>query len=1546
MSGGIIGGPNGFDRNPANNALVTVAGAGWNQGTTGGGVRVSGATAVFNMMGAAGTTRTVQHNRAANGGGFMIRDNGLLDIIAAGTYPASLNNITNNQATAGNGGGIYVTLGGHVRTTAASTSVININNNSASASGGGIHVSGGTVNLNNIGRRNINDNTATAGTGGGINITGAPTFTLDGQTHTLPAVAPALTITGASVARNRAATGGGGIHVAITNTATATATIIGNHATAANSFGGGVRLTTGTFNMNGGIIGSIASAQATVAPLRNRANHGGGVSINGTGTFNLGNGVSIGNNFATTNMTAAHPPSDQWGDGGGVFLSGGGNFNVTSNAAMHIYRNRARYGGGIRTNGASSVNFGAGTSTTPRNISANHAYRMGGGVSLGNQGGTFTMGSITGTRSIQRNVAVLGGGGVHITEGAPATVTFNMGTTANAFIENNHLNAPANIVAGAGIHQMGGTITMNVGAIRDHNGPVTPSTDPIGPVASLQSAAGPESPGNGVTMTAGIFHMGGGHIHSNRATNATNIAGGVSVIPAGATAATFNMSGGRIGGTVANDNFDNFGVGGGVNVTGNSATFNMTGGNITFNESRVGGGGVVIANLTATGGRFNMGGAAATSVSNNTTPTAGGGFWVGNNGRLDLTNGAGTITINNNTAQHPVTSTGLGGGIHVGPAGRVESTAAGGIIQVNNNTAATNGGGIHQTGGEVHWGRGNIHGNNANGTGADHGGGGVFLSAGTFNMTAGLIGATTRAEPDLGNARNRGRHGGGVHIRGGQFNLDGGSIGGNVATSATTGIVSNGTGGGVFITAGNFYVGGTGTLASHIYNNRAEHGGGIRIEGTGIVRLGQGTRTGHRQIGRNVAHIAGNGLSTGGGVSMTGGRLYMGGNATSDITINGNYAARGAGVHMTAGNFDMGTNGNRRQITNNRLTAQAEANVPNLESGAGVFMSGGTFAIPTGQPAYPNVPIIMGNTGAGWGGGVSMTGGTFNMDGASRIRNHTVQSQGGGVRVYSGASFNMRHADAHIYNNRVVRTDAANVGGGGVFVHGTGTAANPNFLMTNGRIGGTSATANTNRGHMGGGVHISAGHFQMEGGNIQYNRATGNEAHGAASTGNGGGVFITGGTFNMGAGTIERTIRGNHALRGGGVAIAGGNFTMGSPGGLAPVPAAGMFLDEAWGDMYIGEAPQYYDYDHNDGFIGEAPSYIGIVPASGDVAQILNNTATTFGGGVYLAANVTFNMQSGTIAGNQAEYGGGMHAAVGTLNLSGTGTRRVHNNTAQEDGGGVWIDIPATITAQNTTFTNNTADGTYGMGGAIFTMKHQYENPLNLNGAFGAEAYDNIQILAGTTFSGNTAYYGYTPPLNAFDWTGIPGGSQSVHDHPLNNYDINFLSDDEPDPFDFEFIKTDDIINPQEGNRLEDAGFQLYWRPDSTSDWEAVGDPVFSDSDGVVALTLRAIGQHRLIEVTPPPGFTAPLGWWILHVEYDDGFRVYRIESYAGNPLFEQEPRDTWWVGNGFDFNLPLTGGAGTVLFTALGVAFVGFAAIMLVVTRKKGKKNASKHYY
>ena len=356
-------------------------------GVDGRGVRIKSAadaslseTAVFTMYGGEISGNKVSDSGSINyGGGVRVSD-------PYSTFTMLGGIITNNEATNGGGGGVYI---GGGRFEMSGSAVITRNKTASSLGGGGVFMNGSDIvyALNEFimsGNAVISENTATNGNGGGVYMNSAPEVTMNGG----------------SITGNTAANNGGGVY-AFSGTFTMNdGTIAGNKATAKN--GGGVYANgSTTFTMTGGTIGGSTAADA------NAAKYGGGVYVK-NGTFTMSGGKVTGNSASK--------------DGGGVRLDKG-TFNMSGSAV--ISRNTADgYGGGVDANdGSFTMSGGSITGNTTTNESPN--WSGGGGVCVFDDG-SFTMsgGSITGNNSLR-------GAGVELVGSGTMTVSGSVQITGN-----------------------------------------------------------------------------------------------------------------------------------------------------------------------------------------------------------------------------------------------------------------------------------------------------------------------------------------------------------------------------------------------------------------------------------------------------------------------------------------------------------------------------------------------------------------------------------------------------------------------------------------------------------------------------------------------------------------------------------------------------------------------------------------------------------------------------------------------------------------------------------------------------------------------------------------------------------------------------------------------------------------------------------------------------------------------------------------------------------------------------------------------------------
>ena len=310
------------------------------------------------------------------------------------------------------------------------------------------------------------------------------------------------------------------------------------------------------------------------------------------------------------------------------------------------------------------------------------------------------------------------------------------------------------------------------------------------------------------------------------------------------------------------------------------------------------------------------------------------------------------------------------------------------------------------------------------------------------------------------------------------------------------------------------------------------------------------------------------------------------------------------------------------------------------------------------------------------------------------------------------------------------------------------------FTLTDCKGVGTITHASSKTGR---GVYVSSGTFNMYGGSITGNRATGDgggvyksgsnssfNMYGGSITGNtvnsyGGGVYVDGGEFTMSGGTIGGTKTGetNTATYGGGGVYAKANFEM--TGGSI----TGNETNRGGGVYVTGKG-----------------SFTMSASADGqNIPSITGNNATENGGGVYVVgSSSTFKMTGGSIGGtnendaNTADRGGGVCVDCGKFTMSasadGQNIPSITGNNATENGGGVYvIGSSSTFEMTGGSITGNNAaygggvcvskNGSFEMSGSSCITNNKadsYGGGVNINYA------SATFTMKGGSITGNNAY--------------------------------------------------------------------------------------------------------------------------------------------------------------------------------------------------------------
>ena len=233
--------------------------------------------------------------------------------------------------------------------------------------------------------------------------------------------------------------------------------------------------------------------------------------------------------------------------------------------------------------------------------------------------------------------------------------------------------------------------------------------------------------------------------------------------------------------------------------------------------------------------------------------------------------------------------------------------------------------------------------------------------------------------------------------------------------------------------------------------------------------------------------------------------------------------------------------------------------------------------------------------------------------------------------------------------------------------------------LTNGKVievTGGCITGSTEDGS-GGGVYVNGGTFIMHQGNIIGNKPE-----------SGGGVYVRAGSFTMKSGSVA----GNVATKsdGGGVYVSdNGKFVMDSGliiGNSAKSNGGGVLVYNSAGKFTMNGGSIRANHANHGGGVWNGGEFLIPASTSLDVSSITGNGATS-GGGVFAGAGCVFEIKDNAqITDNTADqYGGGVYvrgasitgydkyAGNGELFMNGG---KINKNLAWEDGGGVYVGEP------------------------------------------------------------------------------------------------------------------------------------------------------------------------------------------------------------------------------------------------------------------------------
>ena len=633
---------------------------------------------------------------------------------------------------------------------------------------------------------------------------------------------------------------------------------------------------------------------------------------------------------------------------------------------------------------------------------------------------------------------------------------------------------------------------------------------------------------------------------------------------------------------------------------------------------------------------------------------------------------------------------------------------------------------------------GTIIGNRSRPEGGDGLGGAVYIQAGKAGEAGGIFnfyGGTITG--------NEAYAGGAVHLaageeepsQAGQVNIFGGTISGNKAgTTAVNAegktITYGGSGAAVYVGkygqilmqdgtitenkglsyGGTIYLNGAAgqfTGGKITGNTSQKDGGGLYAVSSSEVQIG-----GTIQISDNkVSSGAGGGFGAAGKsqIKMTGG------------TVSGNYAVQGGGAIIQSG-ATMSLEGGTFQGNESKYYGGAiYVNVPNADGTLSVlYIRGGTITGNTSGNAAGGVYCkqgylemtggkVSGNETKNYGCGLYCWNATGKFIGGT-ISGNISGKDGGGLYIYGGT--------AEIGGNVVITGNISQKGAGG----GIGFTKECKATMYGGTITGNKAP------NAGGIIVQGKAHLVMTGGSV-----TGNEA----TSSGGGGVYVNSASADIrGAARIQN----NTATRYGGgiysntstVTITGvtvsGNYAKSGSGGMHALKGAVTIKDAVFAenstDVAAGGLCATKDCQlliENSVFEKNTANNAGGVLLQNWAKATLNNciireNKTAEGSGLYVYSDVEATVNGGRITDNIAHtkldkngktvggIGAGVYLHTATATRTGRSVLQLNDveisgNTAERDGGGVYVDKQMVCYLKGCTVQNNTAGG---MGAGIF----------------------------------------------------------------------------------------------------------------------------------------------------------------------------------------------------------------------------------------------------
>ena len=841
------------------------------------------------------------------------------------------------------------------------------------------------------------------------------------------------------------------------------------------------------------------------------------------------------------------------------------------------------------------------------------------------------------------------------------------------------------------------------------------------------------------------------------------------------------------------------------------------------------------------------------SYTGNTAAREGGGFW----------NGAGImvlrdVDISNNTASGDAADDGGGGVFNNGGELRIFAGTT-----INDNVAdgaSGSGGGVfNAVGGTLRVVEAEISGNTAN-----RAGGGIEDASG-----AGTAFTVINATIDNNEVFTSPGNGGGIHISGdGSLSVFGGSVSGNAAGAE---------GGGIWNNAGTTVVSGATIDGNTASGNDADQGGGGLFNnntgGTMIVNKGtvisNNTATGTSGSGGGILNTAGGGLElndvvvmkntanrAGGGIEDASGSATLVIITASTIDSNEVFTSpgNGGGIHVGG---DGGLSFRSGMLRGN--TAGAE--------GGGIWIASGTLTV--GQGVLFDGNVALGDDADQGGGALYSVG-----NGTMIIRNNVTfnNNKATGTSGSGGAILNNTGATLLI-DRGIFTNNTANRAGGAIEDVSGDDGGFSGFQIRNSTFTGNEVFTSPGNG---GAIHLSGdgdllivgGEFTgniagSEGGAVWNNKGTtkiiggtytNNVASGAGGDNGGGAIFNNGGTMNV----LGITATGNRATgasgSGGALLTTGGNMTViASNFGSNMANRAGGAVEQIDG-LY---SSTNNTYDRN--IVGSAPGNGGAFHVTGmnstviiNGGAVINNSAGNEGGGLWNQAGTKMSVNGVAIMNNtvtgmaEGDAGGGIFNNGGEIEVSNS---TIAGNTVPAEltfGGGIFNKEGGDFILTSSTVSGNSTGGD---GGGISNqgMFDLRRSTIAFNTAFTGGGFSQFETFANLDITGTI--------ISDNDATDDRFEDFSSAVNSMTSFGFNLIGDDDQDNFEEnvrDIIDGDANLEPLADN----GGATMTHALTCPSDAVDAGNPAddADDQTGQSPVGNRDIGAYES-PVSCDPGF-------------------------------------------------------------------------------------------